>query len=197
VQVKLEDNGRGQQSIAAVTGSDAEEFEPYLDHYTTQGHEPAAAVRLAKAEWAAESAVEAGVIKEDRNKQNERVNRIAFPDDEKDTFGIDLRMHVARVKSAAAFLDTAKVNFLRRKSTCTMVESANEAWAEQYERILNFHAAAKEPPKLLDIDSRTAVERFDDRVMPFLKAELDAWPESLHTLFSSLVSQFLEQLIDP
>ena len=138
VEVKLEGKG-GDQKIASVEGKDAKQFEPYLEHYVEQGHEPAAAVRLAKAEWAAESAVEAGVIKEDVNKRNEKVNRILFPEDAKDTFELDLKMHMARVKAAASFLDNAKVNFLRRKSTCEMVESANEKWVEQVDRILNLH----------------------------------------------------------
>jgi len=139
VKVKLNDDGRGNQTIASVEGKDAEAFQPYLDHYVDQGHEPAAAVRLAKAEWAAEEAVNAGVIKEDVNKRNEKVNRILFPDDAKDTFELDLKMHMARVKAAAKFLDQAKMNHLRRKSTCLMVESANEAWVEQVDRILNNH----------------------------------------------------------
>lgn len=139
IKVKLEDDGKGNQSVASIEGKDADQFEPYLDHYLEQGHEPAAATRLAKAEWAAEAAVEAGVIKEDVNKRNEKVNRILFPDDAKDTFELDLKMHMARVKAAASFLDNAKVNYLRRKSTCVMVESANEKWVEQVDRILNFH----------------------------------------------------------
>lgn len=130
--------GQGGTDVK-IEGKDAEQFQPYLEHYVEQGHEPAAAVRLAKADWAAESAVEAGVIKEDVNKRNEKVNRILFPEDAKDTFDIDLKMHIARVKAAASFLDNAKVNFLRRKSTCEMVESANEKWVEQVDRILNFH----------------------------------------------------------
>ena len=139
VEVKLEGKG-GDQKIASVEGEDAKQFkEIYLDHYLEQGHEPAAAVRLAKAEWAAESAVEAGVIKEDVNKRNEKVNRILFPDDAKDTFELDLKMHMARVKSAASFLNNAKVNYLRRKSTCEMVESVNETWSEQVAYVLNFH----------------------------------------------------------
>jgi len=139
VEVKLEGQG-GDQSIASIQGKDAAAFQPYLDHYVEQGHEPAAAVRLAKAEWAAEEAVNAGVIKEDVNKRNEKVNRILFPDDAKDTFELDLKMHMARVKAAAKFLDQAKMNYLRRKSTCEMVESANEAWVEQVERVLANHS---------------------------------------------------------
>lgn len=140
VQVQItSDEKNDRPIIESIKGKDAEQFEPYLEHYVEQGHEPAAAVRLAKAEWAAESAVEAGVIKEDVNKRNEKVNRILFPEDAKDTFDIDLKMHIARVKAAASFLDNAKVNFLRRKSTCEMVESANEKWIEQVDRILNFH----------------------------------------------------------
>jgi hypothetical protein len=139
IKVKLADDGFGNQKVASIEGKDAEQFEPYIDHYIEQGHEPAAATRLAKAEWAAEAAVEAGVIKEDVNKRNEKVNRILFPDDGKDTFELDLKMHISRVKAAARFLDEAKINYLRRKSTCEMVESANEAWVEQVERVLTFH----------------------------------------------------------
>ena len=131
--------GREKTEIASIEGKDAKQFEPYLEHYVQQGHEPAAAVRLAKAEWAAESAVEAGVIKEDVNKRNEKINRILFPDDEKDNFKLDLQMHMARVKAAAKFLDQAKMLYLRRKATCEMVESANEAWEIQVERVLNLH----------------------------------------------------------
>jgi hypothetical protein len=137
--VKAEVVGRGGTAIK-VEGKDADAFQPYIDHYVEQGHEPAAAVRLAKAEWAAEEAVNAGVIKEDVNKRNEKVNRILFPDDAKDTFELDLKMHMARVKAAAKFLDQAKMNHLRRKSTCEMVESANEAWVEQVERVLANHS---------------------------------------------------------
>lgn len=139
VEIKMSGKG-GEQKIDAIEGKDAKQFkEIYLEHYLEQGHEPAAAIRLAKAEWAAESAVEAGVIKEDVNKRNEKVNRILFPEDAKDTFDLDLKMHIARVKAAASFLDNAKVNYLRRKSTCEMVESANEKWVEQVDRILNLH----------------------------------------------------------
>lgn len=138
IEVAMQGKG-GNQSIKSVRGDDAQAFQPYLDHYVEQGHEPAAAIRLAKAEWAAEEAVNAGVIKEDVNKQNEKVNRILFPEDAKDTFELDLKMHMARVKAAAKFLDQAKMNFLRRKSTCEMVESANEAWVEQVDRVLTNH----------------------------------------------------------
>lgn len=135
VEVKLEGKG-GDQKIASVLGKDAQQFEPYLDHYVEQGHEPAAAVRLAKAEWAAEAAVEAGVIKEDVNKRNEKVNRILFPDDAKNTIELDFKMHMARMESAIRFLDECKLNFLRKKSTCEKVASVHEKWLEQVERIL-------------------------------------------------------------
>lgn len=133
------DSNKDRPIIQSVQGKDAAEFQPYLDHYIQQGHEPAAATRLAKAEWAAEAAVEAGVIKEDVNKRNEKVNRIMFPDEPKETFEIDLKMHMARVRAAARFLDEAKMQFLRRKSTCEVVELANEAWSEQVDRVLSLH----------------------------------------------------------
>lgn len=138
IDVKLEGKG-ADQTVLAVTGDDAEEFEPYLNHYLEQGHEPAAATRLAKAEWAAEAAVEAGVIKETTNKKNEKVNQILFPNDTRDSFEIDLKMHMARVESAARFLDEAKINHLRRKATCERVAAAHKAWLEQVERVLNLH----------------------------------------------------------
>ena len=71
VSIKLDDDGNGNQAVKEVTGDDADDFQPYLEHYVNEGHEPAAATRLAKAEWAAESAVEAGVIKETKNKRDE------------------------------------------------------------------------------------------------------------------------------
>ena len=139
VEISTAKDGSGEKTISSITGKDAEDFSKYVDHYKMEGHKDLVAVRLAEAEWAAESAIEAGVIKEDVNKRNERVNRILFPEDGKDTFEIDLKMHMARVKAAASFLDNAKVNYLRRKSTCEMVESANEKWVEQVDRILNLH----------------------------------------------------------
>jgi len=56
VNVKLNDDGKGNQKIDTVEGDDAKAFQPYLDHYVNEGHTPAAATRLAKAEWAAEAA---------------------------------------------------------------------------------------------------------------------------------------------
>jgi hypothetical protein len=139
VDIKVTDDGKGNQSVVSIEGKDAKQFEPYLDHYIEQGHEPAAATRLAKAEWAAEAAVEAGVIKEDVNKKNEKVNRILFPDDQKDTFDLNLQTHIANVRRAAKFLDEAKMNCLKRKRTCEMVASAHEKWLEQVERVLNLN----------------------------------------------------------
>lgn len=144
IKVSLADDGKGHQTIAAITGDDAEDFKPYLDHYLEEGHEPAAATRLAKAEWAAEAAVEAGVIKESVNKRNEKVNQILFPKDSKDTFDLDLKMHMARVKSAAAFLDKAKVRNLRLKSTCEKVAEADAAWKVQAELVLQHHKPSVE-----------------------------------------------------
>ena len=132
------DIGRGGESVN-IQGDDAEAFQTYVDRYAQEGHEPAAAVRLAKAEWAGEAALDAGVIKEDVNKLNEKVNRILFPDDAKNTFALDLEMHIARVKSAARFLDTAKINHLQYGATCERVAEANERWTEQVDRVLNLH----------------------------------------------------------
>lgn len=139
VRVKLADDGEGNQSVDSITGDDSDEFEPYLDHYIREGHEPAAATRLAAAEWAGEAAVEAGVIKESRNKRNEKVNKITFPEHDDDTFAMDLKLHVARVEAAARFLDNAKMSNLRKESTCEKVASAHAKWLEQVERIRNLH----------------------------------------------------------
>lgn len=135
IDIKLAGQG-GDQRIVGVNGKDAEDFQPYLDHYINEGYEPAAATRLAKAEWAAEAAQEAGVIKEDVNKRNEKVNRILFPDHDKDTFEIDFKMHMARVKSAASFLDKAKMNRLRSKQVREGVAQADAEWRFQVERIV-------------------------------------------------------------
>ena len=139
VEIKTKDDGKGNRTITEITGRDADEFEPYVDHYLRQGHEADAAVRLAKAEYATEEAVEAGVIKESINKRNEKVNSILFPNAQTDNFELDLEMHMARVKAAARFLDEAKVPYLRRKSTCKKVAKANGMWSEQMDRILNLH----------------------------------------------------------
>ena len=117
----------------------SEEFVPYVEHYKEQGHTDAAAERMARAEWAGEVAIDHGAIKENTNKQNEKVNQILFPSDSRDSFEIDFKMHEARMKSFIRFLDEAKINHLRRKATCERVASLHEGWLEQYERILNFH----------------------------------------------------------
>ena len=144
VEVKIDDDEKGKQTISAVEGDDAEAFGPYFDHYVQQGHEPAAATRLAKAEWAAEAAVEAGVIKESTNKRKEKVNQILFPKDSADTFELDLKMHMARVRSAAVFLDSAKVRNLRRKSTCEKVAEADVLWRAQAELVLQHYQPSEE-----------------------------------------------------
>jgi len=124
--------------------SDAEEFEPYLEFYRGQKYTDAVALRLAKAEWAAEVAVEKGIIKEGTNKREERVNRILFPTKDSDDFDIDLKSHMNKVRQAAKFIDAAKVNLLRRKSTCEKVAQANAEWTIQMERIRNFHPTFNE-----------------------------------------------------
>jgi len=123
-------------SEVEIEGADADEFQPVLDSYLTQGHSVDAAKRLATAEFAVDKAVEAGVIKETTDKKNNKINQILFPKDVKDTFELDLDMHMARVKSAAKFLDKAKVRSLRRKSTCEKVAAADELWKVQVELVL-------------------------------------------------------------
>lgn len=136
VNVEVDNDGAGHQTIVAIKGEDAEAFESYVEHYLQEGHEPGAAIRLAKAEWAGEAAIEAGVIKEDVNKRNEKVNRILFPDHDRDTFEIDFKMHMARVESAARFLNEAKMNRLRSKAVRERVASVDTEWRFQVERIV-------------------------------------------------------------
>ncbi|MEM9354448.1 MAG: hypothetical protein AAGA92_15690 [Planctomycetota bacterium] len=58
----------------------AEGFVEYMDRYKSDRHTPKVAERLARAEWAGEAAVADGVIQEDLNQRDERVNRIVLPD---------------------------------------------------------------------------------------------------------------------
>jgi hypothetical protein len=138
VTIKLEGQA-GEQSVAAVEGDDAEEFEPYFNHYLEEGHEPAAATRLAKAEWAGKKALGAGAIEEDTNKKNEKVNRILSATDPAKRSELEFNRHMERVKAASCFLEESKTSFLRRKSTCEMVTSVHDEWREQVERISNYH----------------------------------------------------------
>ena len=117
----------------------AEEFKEYVEHYSEEGYSKDVAKRLARAEWAGETAIEKGVIKESKDKRDKKVNRILFPEDEKDTFELQLRQHMAYVEAAARFLDTAKIPFLKRESTREKVASAHAKWLEQIERIRNLH----------------------------------------------------------
>ena len=120
----------------------SEEFQPYRDHYESiYGQDSPVAQRLAKAEWAAEAAIEDGVLKESTNKRNEKVNQILFPDDQRDSFELDLKFHMSRVEAAARFIDVANMRALQRKSTRERVASTNEKWVEQVDRILNLHDA--------------------------------------------------------
>ena len=137
VDVKFK--GRDKSEIAAIEGDDAEDFRTFLDHYLNEGHEPAAAVRLAKAEWAGEAAVEAGRIKESVNKKNERVNKILFPDKEKTDLELQLQTHMANVERAARFLDDAKLTFIKKRSTASRVLAANAKWSDQVDRIRGLH----------------------------------------------------------
>jgi len=137
--VSVKYSGTTKDAIAKVEGNDAEAFQPYLDHYSQLGHEPAAAVRLAKAEWAAEEAVEAGVIKESTNKRNEKVNRILFPEEKQTSEQLQFESHIANVKRAANFLENAKVGFLKKESTRKAVASAHAKWLAQAEHIRDLH----------------------------------------------------------
>lgn len=127
-----------QKYVESIKGEDAEQFQPYVNYYLEEGHSPATATRLAKAEWAGEAAVEAGVIQEAVTKKNERVNQILFPTEKQDSFDLDLKQHLAKVKAAARFIDEANIDCLKRESTRKKVAEVNEAWAFQFERVLNL-----------------------------------------------------------
>lgn len=58
-------------------------------------------------------------------KQDEHLNWLLFgPEDEQAAFQLDLKMHMARIKSAASFLDNANMAHLRRPGTAAAVASA-------------------------------------------------------------------------
>ena len=136
--VKTQIVGQGGTEVSVV-GSDADEFTCFVEDFLDMGHEPAAATRLAKSKWAAEAAIEAGVLKEDVNIRNERVNRILFPDQDKSINELALIRHMNNVRQAAKFLDDVEMKFLRKKSTATRVSQANAEWLEQMERVRNLH----------------------------------------------------------
>ena len=138
VKVKLEGQG-GNQSISSIEGDDAEEFEPYLDQYLNDGHEPAAATRLAKAEWAAEEALEAGIFKESTNKRKERIVRVLSPDGETVKYLIDLNVNAARMNIFCTWLDASKIEDLKRPQTRTIIAKVHDKWREQVDRLRNFH----------------------------------------------------------
>jgi hypothetical protein len=130
--------------VLLVTGKDAAAFEPYVISYMDMGQLLAIALRLAKAEWAAEAAMDSGVIKEDVNKNRKKVNKILFPEQDKAKMELDLMRHMAQVEQAARFLDGVEMRFLRRKSTAKKVLEANEKWLEQIERVSNLHPTFNE-----------------------------------------------------
>lgn len=111
--------------------------ENYVAEYEAEGHTPEVAKCLATAYEAGENAIEAGVIKETRTKENERASQIILP---KGTDWImRLRRACADVKAAAGLLDRANIADLKRAATRKQVASAHAAWMEQIERLENFH----------------------------------------------------------
>ena len=121
------------------TEADAEEFAPYVEHYEQLDYKPAVAERIARAEWAAEEAVEAGVIKEDTKKENERVHRILFPKEKQTTEQLQFDQHMANVRRAASFLENATVGFLKKESTRKTVAATHAKWFNQADHIRQLH----------------------------------------------------------
>jgi hypothetical protein len=116
------------------------EFEPFVDNYSMEGHTDEVAKRLARAEWAGEEAVEAGVIQECFKKKEKRAKRLLFPNDDAG-FELKLRRHTANVKAATKFFDDAKINQLSRKTTCEKVLLMDAEWVEQVDRIRNLNSS--------------------------------------------------------
>jgi len=109
----------------------------YIAQSEADGHSPETAKLLARSYEAAENAIDAGVLKETKTQEDQRVLKIVLP------AGVDwtmrLRSACADVKSAAGLLDRAQITDLKRAITRKLVASAHAAWMEQIERIENFH----------------------------------------------------------
>ena len=136
-EVKYE--GRDKRAVNEIKGKDAEDFEPYVQGYIDEGQTPAVAEALAKAEWAAESAVEKGLIVEGENKRGERVKKILATSSASEMYLARLKKHMAAVKMAARFLDEANMKMLRNDKTLELVAEAHQRWCDQAERVLELH----------------------------------------------------------
>lgn len=136
-EVKYE--GRDKRAVNEIKGKDAEDFEPYVQGYIDEGQTPAVAEALAKAEWAAESAVEKGLIVEGENKRGERVKKILATSSASEMYFARLKKHMAAVKMAARFLDEANMKMLRNDKTLELVAEAHQRWCDQAERVLELH----------------------------------------------------------
>ena len=109
----------------------------YVQDYLDEGFGKPAAERQAVAYEAPENAIEAGHVVETLDKQNKKAAKIVLP--EATEWSIKLRKACTYVRHAAAILDDAKINDLKRKETLTRVSDAHLKWMEQMERIENFH----------------------------------------------------------
>lgn len=138
-KVEIQYEGRDKRSVKAIKGKDAEDFEPYIQGYLDEGQLPPAAFELAKAEWAAESAVEKGLIVEGENKRGERVKKILATSSASEMYFARLKKHMAAVKMATRFLDEANMKMLRNDKTLELVAEAHERWCDQAERVLELH----------------------------------------------------------
>lgn len=137
VEVKYE--GRDKRVVDEIKGKDAEDFEPYVQGYIDEGQTPAVAEALAKAEWAAESAVEKGLIVEGENKRGERVKKILATSSASEMYFARLKKHMVAVKMATRFLDEANMKMLRDDKTLELVAEAHQRWCDQAERVLELH----------------------------------------------------------
>ncbi len=69
------------------------------------------------------------------SKRNEYLDHLLFPDDEEQTFLLDLPWHMARVRAAVRFLDEANMARLRRATTRQAVTKTNAAWQKAVTRM--------------------------------------------------------------
>jgi len=118
--------------------NDSEDFETFVKHYADEGHDPDIANRLAKANWAGEVAIETGEITEAPKQRAGKVKAMLITGDA-GQFKLRLQSHMASVRSAARFLDEAKISDLKLARTKKRLRKANANWMEQMERIENFH----------------------------------------------------------
>jgi hypothetical protein len=67
--------------------------------------------------------------------RNEYLDHLLFPDDEEQTFLLDMKWHMARVRAAVRFLDEANMARLKRAATLQAVTKTNAVWQKAVTRM--------------------------------------------------------------